>query len=213
MQDDNFYYNFARVHRILCKMNSKGFFDKRHAIYAIYYPIPDMAKRVNPLLINVGFLVKAEVGYARTIEFDVPEMVLAPDLTLHELRGEARFGRTPQGLIAEVNLSGRTHTECARCLDEFELPVATEFTELYAFDERSVTDSQLLVPANHQIDLAPIGREYLLLDMPITPLCRPACKGLCPVCGNNRNDERCEHVQVALDPRLSVLKELIDPEE
>ena len=172
-----------------------------------------MTKRVNPLRINVGFLVKAEVGYSRTIEFDVAEMVLAADLTVRDLRGAARFGRTPQGLVAEVNLSGRTQTECARCLDEFELPVATEFTELYAFDERSVTESQLLLPANHQIDLAPIGREYLLLDMPITPLCRVECKGLCPVCGINRNRERCEHKQSSINPQFSILKDLIDPQE
>jgi uncharacterized protein len=172
-----------------------------------------MTKRVNPLRINVGFLVKAEVGYTRTIEFDVPEMVMAADLTILDLRGAARFGRTPQGLVAEVSLSGRTQTECARCLEEFELPVATEFTELYAFDERSVTESQLLVPANHQIDLAPIGREYLLLDLPITPLCRAGCKGLCPVCGSNRNNEQCGHQQDPINPQFAALKDLIDPQE
>ncbi len=173
-----------------------------------------MTNRVNPLRINVGFLVKAEAGYSRTIEFDVEQMVLSPDLTVEDLRGAAKFGRTPQGLIVEVALSGRTQTECARCLDEFELPIATEFTELYAFDERSVTDSHLLVPANHQIDLAPLAREYLLLDEPITPLCRPDCKGLCPVCGANWNREHCAHQnQPPIDPRFSALKDLIDPRD
>jgi uncharacterized protein len=171
-----------------------------------------MAKS-NPLLINVGFLVKADAGYSRTIEFDVPEMVLGEDLTLSDLKGSADFGRTPQGLVAEVQFSGKTQTECARCLDPFELPVATEFTELYAFDERSMSESQLLVPANHQIDLAPLAREYLLLDMPITPLCRPDCLGLCVVCGANRNNEDCGHDQHPGDPRLSILKDLLDPKE
>jgi uncharacterized protein len=173
-----------------------------------------MSKRINPLRINVGFLVKAEPGYSRTIEFDVDKMVLSSDLTVDALKGSARFGRTPQGLVAEVTLSGRKDTECARCLDEFELPVATEFTELFAFDERSTTESHLLVPANHQIDLAPLAREYLLLDEPITPLCRPDCKGLCPVCGVNWNREQCEHQnQPPIDPRMAGLKDLIDPKE
>ncbi len=173
-----------------------------------------MANRVNPLRINVGFLVKANAGYSRTIEFDVDEMVLSQDLIVEDLRGSAKFGRTPQGLVVEVALSGRTHAECARCLDEFELPVATHFTELYAFDERSVTDSHLLVPANHQIDLAPLAREYLLLDEPITPTCRPDCKGLCPVCGVNWNREQCEHQnQPPADQRFSTLKDLIDPSD
>lgn len=182
-------------------------------ILTTHAPTVAMTHRDNPLRINVGFLVKAEPGYSRTIEFDVPHMVLAPDLTVQDLRGAASFGRTPQGLVAEVNLSGRTLTECARCLDEFELPIATEFTELYAFDERSVTESQLLLPANHQIDLAPIGREYLLLDLPITPLCRPDCKGLCPVCGANRNRENCGHEVSPIDPRFAVLKDFIKPKD
>lgn len=172
-----------------------------------------MANPNNPLRVNVGFLVHAEPGYSRTIEFDVPEMVFPPDLTTTSLLGSARFGRTPQGLVLDTELSARVHTECARCLDEFDLPIATEFTELYAFDQRHMSDSQLLVPANHQIDLAPLAREYMLLDMPITPLCRPDCKGLCPVCGINRNRETCEHVQDSIDPRLSALKDLIDPEQ
>jgi uncharacterized protein len=190
-----------------------GFSEEAHISALPFPPIATMTHRVNPLLINVGFLVKADPGYDRTIEFDIPQMVLPPDLTVDDLRGAARFGRTPQGLVTEVSLSGRTKAECARCLDEFELPLATEFTELYAFDERSMTDSQLLVPANHQIDLAPLGREYLLLDMPITPLCRPDCKGLCPVCGINRNREHCEHEQTFIDPRFSILKDLTKPRE
>lgn len=186
---------------------------KEAYILSLHLPPATMTHRVNPLRINVGFLVKAEAGYSRTIEFDVPEMVLPPDLTVRQLRGAATFGRTPQGLVTDVSLSGLTHAECARCLDEFELPVATEFTELYAFDERSTTESHLLLPANHQIDLAPIGREYLLLDMPITPLCRSDCKGLCPVCGINRNHEQCEHEQTFIDPRLAALKDLIKPKD
>jgi len=176
-------------------------------------PRTTMTTKSNPLRINVGFLVKADPGYSRTIEFDVDELVVPPDLTLTSLRGAAEFGRTPQGLVAEVELSAHTPAECARCLDAFDLAVATQFTELWAFDERSVSESQLLLPANHQIDLAPLAREYLLLDMPITPLCRPDCRGLCPVCGINRNREQCEHEGQSGDPRFSILKDLLDPKE
>lgn len=172
-----------------------------------------MSKHLNPLLVNVGFLVKACAGDSRTIEFDVPEMVLGEDLTVQDLKGAAKFGRTPQGLVVEVSLSGRTPAECARCLDDVDLHVATEFTELYAFDERSMTDAQLLVPANHQIDLAPLAREYLLLDMPITPLCRPDCAGLCPVCGVNRNREDCGHEPSTSGSHFSTLKNFTDSED
>ena len=171
-----------------------------------------MSKAINPLKINVGFIVKAAVGYQRRFEFDLPELFLPPDIQLSDLRGSAEFGRTPQGLVAEIAISARTPSECARCLDAIELGIATEFTELYAFDERSMTDSQLLLPKNHQVDLAPLIREYLILDMPINPLCKADCKGLCTVCGINRNHEDCEH-QPPIDPRLASLKDLIDPED
>jgi uncharacterized protein len=79
---------------------------------------------------------------------------------------------------------------------------------LYAFTPRSATDSDLIVPEDGHIDLAPLVREYMLLDIPMKPLCRPDCKGLCPVCGQNLNDSTCQHQVDEIDPRLSVLKEL-----
>jgi uncharacterized protein len=170
-------------------------------------------QHVNPLRINVGFIVKAEPGYNRVFELDVDQLYLPPDLLLNDLRGTARFSRTPQGLLAEVFTSARTPSECSRCLDPIDQPIAAQFTELYAFDERSTSESQLILPANHQVDLAPLVREFMILDLPMTPLCRPDCAGLCPVCGINRNQEHCEHDQDPIDPRFSNLKDLLDQDD
>jgi uncharacterized protein len=60
------------------------------------------------------------------------------------------------------------------------------------------------------IDLRPLVREYMLLSVPISPLCRPACLGLCPVCGENLNEISCTHEDDAVDPRLAKLKNLLD---
>jgi uncharacterized protein len=84
---------------------------------------------------------------------------------------------------------------------------------MYAFTRNSITDSGLLLPDNHQIDLAPLVREYMLLDIPINPVCKPDCKGLCPICGNNLNETTCVHEDTLVDPRLSVLKDLLDKDE
>ncbi|MQC26312.1 MAG: DUF177 domain-containing protein [Chloroflexi bacterium] len=172
-----------------------------------------MTQHINPLWINVGFIVKADAGYSRTFDFELPEVFLAPDLSLNDLVGTARFSRTPQGLVMDVFLSARTPGECARCLDPVDQAIATQFTELYAFNERSATESQLILPANHQIDLAPLVREYMILDMPMNPLCQKDCQGLCPVCGINRNHENCDHVPSDIDPRLATLKDLLDPQD
>jgi uncharacterized protein len=86
-----------------------------------------------------------------------------------------------------------------------------EFTELYAFSRNSVTDSGLLFPEDGHIDLAPLVREYALLAVPITPLCRPDCKGLCPVCGENQNETTCNHSEDEINPDFEILKSLNRP--
>jgi len=103
-------------------------------------------------------------------------------------------------------------SECGRCLTDFLQPLEIDFTELYAFSQNSVTDSNLRLPENGQINLAPLVREYMILEIPITTLCRVDCKGLCPVCGDNLNETDCNHAREAVDPRLSILRSLLDGE-
>jgi uncharacterized protein len=96
-----------------------------------------------------------------------------------------------------------------RCLTIYEQPLQWNLTDLYAFDRRSISESNLLVPENGQIDLAPLLREYALLEIPISPTCKPDCKGLCPACGENRNETDCGHSNRESDSPFSVLKNLL----
>jgi uncharacterized protein len=97
-----------------------------------------------------------------------------------------------------------------RCLTEFNQSLYIEFTELYAFSKKAEEGVEFVLPEDGQINLGPLVREYMLLDIPISPLCRPDCKGLCPNCGRNQNETTCEHEKEAIDPRLAALKSLID---
>jgi uncharacterized protein len=147
-----------------------------------------------PLRINVGFLRHQSIGHSRDILFDVPLIQVEPDEDILDLKGKARLSRTPQGLLLEGEFSGKMRADCVRCLAEFLQPLKTSFSELYAFDKKSVTESELIIPDDANIDLGPLVREYLLIEMPINPLCRPDCKGLCPICGEDLNLTTCEHV-------------------
>jgi uncharacterized protein len=109
-----------------------------------------------------------------------------------------------------VDLQIQIGLECVRCLTDFLQSLNINFTELYAFSQRYVTDSGLLMPETGFIDLAPVLREYILLEIPISPLCRQDCKGLCPICGNNLNESTCNHEDESVDPRLASLKKLLD---
>jgi uncharacterized protein len=113
---------------------------------------------------------------------------LPPDLTLTDLTGSALLTRTNQGILVQVNLRAALELECVRCLNPLIQPLHTHFTELYAFTRRYVTEAGLMMPETGIIDLAPVLREYMLLEIPFNPLCRPDCKGLCPVCGANQNE-------------------------
>jgi uncharacterized protein len=146
-----------------------------------------------PLKINVGFLLNQPIGTNRDIHFEYPQVTLKPDLKLTDFSGVARIGRTPQGILVQGDFQGVAPAECVRCLSGFEQPLHTKFDELYAFDQRSVTESGLILPEDANIDLEPLVRDYLLIELPISPICRSDCKGLCPICGENLNEELAEH--------------------
>ncbi|MBN1535886.1 MAG: DUF177 domain-containing protein [Anaerolineales bacterium] len=164
----------------------------------------------NPLRLNVGFIVNLSVGDSREFIFDVPALHLDSDFTFMDLSGVARITRTAQGLLVQVKLSALAECDCVRCLTPFSQSLKTEFTELYAFSRDSMTDSGLILPEDAHIDFAPIIREYMLLEVPMSPLCRPDCKGLCPICGENLNETKCNHEEDTIDPRLAILKSLLD---
>jgi uncharacterized protein len=137
--------------------------------------------------------VNQPIGYNRDFHFDFSDIVLQPDLNLTGLQGVTRISRTPQGLIVTGKFIATTPSQCVRCLIDFEQELRIEFNELYAFSPRTVSESGLILPDDGNIDLEPVVREYLLIEIPISPLCRPDCKGLCPICGEDLNQTTCEH--------------------
>ncbi len=162
-----------------------------------------------PFRINVGFIIHEEIGYSHEIPLEFDKAVLGDDLELSNFIGSALFDRTPQGLVFQGKFTGGIVLECVRCLKEFVFPLHWEVTELYAFNRKSVSESGLLVPDSAQIDLAPLLREYALLELPIKPLCKPDCKGLCIECGQDLNLKDCGHIQGIDNSPFSALKKLL----
>jgi uncharacterized protein len=167
-----------------------------------------MSNPRKPFRINVGFIIHEETGYSHEIPFELDKVKL-DDLELRNFEGSVHIGRTPQGLIVQGKFSGDTKLECVRCLNEFIFALNWEITELYAFTKKSVSESELLVPDDAHIDLAPLLREYALLEIPINPLHDPDCKGLCIECGQDLNVRDCGHSQVEDDSPFSKLKDLL----
>jgi uncharacterized protein len=200
----------------ICKtgqsLHAKSIDEASRACYNNRNPPDEVNKVTNPrkpLRLNVGFLINAPIGVYREFYFDSITVQADEDISIGAVEGEAKISRTPQGLLVQGKFSGETRLGCVRCLGEYQQALAWEFTELYAFDSRSETESGLIIPEDAHIDLESLVRDFALLEFPIKPLCRAECKGLCPVCGENLNDKDCGHRPEA-DIPFTTLKDLLN---
>ncbi|HEX7556948.1 MAG TPA: hypothetical protein VF338_10015, partial [Leptolinea sp.] len=105
-----------------------------------------MAQDRYPLRINAGFLINAPISTSREITFDIPSISLGNDLNLQSLTGKVELTRTPKGILLQGSFASSIAAECVRCLDEYNQPLKTDFTEMYAFHSNAITDSGLIVP-------------------------------------------------------------------
>lgn len=124
---------------------------------------------------------------------------LGLDLVLEAIEG---------GVYVRGTVAGHFIAECRRCLepteDRFELPVA----ELYRPAGDAWEEGYVVVEG--KLDLAPVVRDTVLLSLPLNPVCREDCAGLCPRCGANLNEGPCGCPAGEGDPRWSALRELGD---
>ena len=106
---------------------------------------------------------------------------------------------------------------CGRCLEPYTAPVDQAFDLRYhprtlntGEGERELEDDDLTTAfyENDEIDLGHLMQEQFYLSLPMKPLCRDDCKGLCVVCGTNLNLETCGCKRDWEDPRLAALKKL-----
>ena len=124
-------------------------------------------------------------------------------------------------IIKDIRLRGRLSAgfelSCARCLEPVSQDVKRDFELLYrpigtdaGRDEISVTDAEAEIGyyQGEGILLEDVLREQVLLALPLKVTCREDCKGLCPHCGKNLNQEQCSCRATLADPRWSALKEI-----
>ncbi|MBB6675492.1 YceD family protein [Cohnella nanjingensis] len=109
-------------------------------------------------------------------------------------------------------LTGKLQLLCSRCLTplegEYEFPYEETFKHVsQEVAARGEQDDEDFVPFHgERLELRPYVEEELMLSLPLAPLCKEDCKGLCPDCGQNRNEQACQCQQHKIDPRLEALK-------
>jgi len=161
--------------------------------------------------------------------------VEAEELTLSPTDAQVRDGFSLAAEIARVGtsvnvtgvLAGTFLRQCVRCLKDYEDPVRLSFAVEYRHQEMSTmrraklptggsrqapqepdeeVEQDVYLYAGDQLDLATMLREHVILATPMQPLCAEACLGLCPACGQNRNEGLCRCSEESSSTPFSTLR-------
>ncbi len=134
------------------------------------------------------------------------------------VRGDLHVDRSGRGLLISGSFSGRLELLCGRCLEPFRFKAEDRFqvycettTPGQPAEERELADDELDVMylEEGRINTEHLLRENILLSLPVQPLCREDCRGLCPQCGTNLNLGVCGCTENHGDPRLQILRKLL----
>lgn len=180
--------------------------------------------------VNIDEIKDAGLGRSWDVPRERLDEMLAGDRAGYRARGpfhvDARLSKIERRVRIETHAKAALAAECSRCLTAvaLDLPVDFELT-LVPADEYGdaegaekdtntgpiagsfhAEDAEEEVYAGKVIDLDPMVREQLLLALPSYPVCKEGCKGLCPVCGANKNDRECGCDPHVPDPRWAGLK-------
>ena len=150
-----------------------------------------------PVQYNVSMLVQGPVGSVR--RYSVDGDVRIGDERRH-VRGEATFLRTPDGVLVTAELAGIASEQCSRCLGDVTLPIAMTISEEYIATVDGNTGAALMPPVDleayridekHTLNLEEAVRQSWSGALPMQPLCRQDCRGLCSRCGQDLNVAGC----------------------
>jgi uncharacterized protein len=165
-------------------------------------------------------------------EVQAEELGLLPEEALPRgpLSLSANLVKVGAHVHVEGVLEGPMVWECVRCLKEFDKPTEIPFTAEYQVPDPTVRtrerttkdrrqdgaesssemmdqDDELYICTGDRVELAEMLREHVILSMPMQPLCHEQCRGLCPVCGGDRNEQACSCVQETQKNPFAILQE------
>ncbi len=161
-----------------------------------------------PLRIPVADLLRRP-GSSRAVAVAAPvEGLVGPGAEVpagEPVRVDVTLERVSEGIVVRGTVAACWAGACSRCLAAVSGDVAVHVDELY---EASPLEGETYPLADDVVDLEPLVRDALVLELPGAPLCRAECKGICPSCGADRNLTNCDCVESEPDPRWAALRTL-----
>jgi uncharacterized protein len=126
-------------------------------------------------------------------------------------------------VLVKGNIKTKLSLVCSRCLKDFPYNLEAKIQEIYLWDipiQRNISPGDIIelkdedfkfVLEKESLFLDPLIEDSIRLNIPVKPLCRPDCKGLCPVCGKDLNLGECDcSKESKIDPRWEPLKKFLD---
>ena len=112
------------------------------------------------------------------------------------------------GIVVKGRAWGQLRLSCSRCLVEYveDFNVGQNETFYYSAEQADEQDGYEI--QDQTVDLEPMLRDAIVLNIPIRPVHAEDCRGLCPVCGTDLNIATCEHGGEAVDTRWAPLRKL-----
>ena len=167
--------------------------------------------------INVSQLLREPIGSTRY--YQINEVAdISGDGKGCLVQGEVRLLRIQRSILVKCELSTDVELTCSRCLNLFRHPLTLNFEEEFLPTIDIVSGAPMPLPEeagaftideHHILDLTEAIQQYILMTIPMKPLCREDCAGLCQNCGHNLNQGRCDCPVQSTDPRWSELTKLL----
>jgi len=163
--------------------------------------------------INVSQQLKAHIGDLRDYEVNNVADILGTGVSVL-INGEVKLTRTNRGILVNGTMHTKLHIECSRCLKIFDFPLDFKIEEEFfpVIDVNSGISVEIpdepgsfTIDEHHILDLREAIRQNALLAIPMKPLCREECAGLCTHCGKDLNEGPCQCEKGLIDQRWSKL--------
>tara|TARA_B100001989_G_scaffold253245_1_gene239214 strand:+ start:49713 stop:50291 length:579 start_codon:yes stop_codon:yes gene_type:complete len=122
--------------------------------------------------------------------------------------------RNEAEVFFRADLKGEYEYSCSRCLAPTKESLHVEMSGMFRpradgeFDEPE--DPSVFLYANEEVDFSPVIRESIVLQLPLNPVCKEDCAGLCADCGANLNETTCQCEEEKIDPRWEALRAIRD---
>jgi len=174
------------------------------------------------LLINIARLREAGLDLRLHLDEDwfADWELEDPDLEFsgpREVDAQVHLERHGLDILVRGHLEGSLQVSCSRCLKRFSQPIEADFDLLLApgpetvgqeEEELSKADLDVDFYSGEVVNLESILREQILLALPLKPLCAETCRGICPHCGADLNQETCQCAAEDSDSPFAILKKI-----